>query len=138
MKGHMASVRTTTMLRSSYAQLEEQARKGLVLVVVAICMHLTACILSLAALGVNPLKMVWPMLIQAAFCAALYVGKRWGKWVLVIWNGAAGAFLVYMWVSGMSESVIFSSVRASVCGVVILLLLLPPVQSFLTWKNMRF
>jgi hypothetical protein len=126
------------MLKSSYAHIEASARRGSTVVIVAMLLHLTSGILSMAALGGSLIRFVLPMAIQLGLCAALFAGKGWARWTLVAFNLVGGGFLAFMLISGKFQATGFYTARAIICGVVAILLVVPPVKAYLIWKNMRF
>jgi peptidoglycan/LPS O-acetylase OafA/YrhL len=124
------------MLRSSYAELEDSASKGRVIIIIALVLHLAACVLSMA--GLPPIRMVVPMLIQFWLCGALFAGRGWARWVLVVLNVLGFGLTAYLAASRENQRVEFEVVRSAVCAVIALLLLLPPVRNYVVWKRMRF
>lgn len=127
-----------TMLQSSYSELERKASVGRVLILAAILLHLTASVLSMAALRGAPVKMVIPLMIQLALCAALLSGRNWARWILIALNSGGGVITGYLLFSGTLKVAAFYAPRIAVCAVVVVLLLLPASRSHIQWKNLRF
>lgn len=126
------------MLRSSYAALEDEARKGRAVLIIAMLLHMTASVISIAAINRNPVSAIIPMLIQVGLCAALFAGKNWARWILMILNLVATTVMLYLIFGGQIHATGFYLARAAICGVVLVLLLLPWSKSYIIWKNLRF
>jgi len=124
------------MLRSSYAELEDSANRGRVIIIIALVLHLAACVISMA--GMPPIRLVVPMLIQFWLCGALFAGRGWAWWVLVVLNVLLFGLTAYWAASEESLRVGFYAVRSAVCAVIVVLLLLRPVRNYVVWKRMRF
>ena len=125
------------MLRSSYAALEEEARKGRIALVIAALLHLSTSMVAITAASRSSAMAMVQILFQLGLCAALFAGKNWARWVLFLINLVAGGVTVYLLSSGQIHATYYVA-RTAVYGVVILLLLLPWSKSYIIWKNMRF
>lgn len=126
------------MLKSSYAELEAKANSGRIFVLIAMAVHLTASILSMAGLSGNPARFIVPLGIQLGLCYALFAGKNWSRWILFAFNIFGLAFLCWF-MSAKPEAVNpFVLGRSILCIVVAVLLLLPATSAFIQFKSLRF
>lgn len=126
------------MLKAGYAELEAKADRGVALITIAAVVHIAASTISLGLMRGTLIGTLFSILVPIGLYAALYTGRGWARWFLVVQTAIGASLASYLLISGTLEANVFIVGRTAVSFLVILLLLLPPVKAYIDWKRLRF